>query len=134
MIICVHRSSLISKRTRSRELRIWSAGCSTGQEPYNTAMVLDEYFGARKKSWDTRILATDISMNVLTKAKAGIYNVEDLKDVPSQWVSKYFKRLPNGQYQVCDQIRAEVIFPSAQPDGTVSIPQADGFNFFAAML
>ena len=98
------------EKTRSRELRIWSAGCSTGQEPYNTAMVLDEYFGARKKNWDTRILATDISMNVLTKAKAGIYNVEDLKDVPSQWVSKYFKRLPNGQYQVCDQIRAEVIF------------------------
>ena len=73
------------EKTRSRELRIWSAGCSTGQEPYNTAMVLDEYFGARKKNWDTRILATDISMNVLTKAKAGIYNVEDLKDVPSQW-------------------------------------------------
>ena len=44
------------------------------------------------------------------KGKSRHLQCPDLKDVPSQWVSKYFKRLPNGQYQVCDQIRAEVIF------------------------
>ena len=98
------------ERTRRGELRIWSAGCSTGQEPYNIAMYLDDYFGSRKRSWDTRVLATDISMNVLTKAKAGIYLEEDLKDIPPAWRTKYFNKIGNNQVQVCEQIRREVIF------------------------
>ncbi|MCI8649690.1 MAG: protein-glutamate O-methyltransferase CheR [Anaerotruncus sp.] len=98
------------ERTRHRELRIWSAGCSTGQEPYNTAIVLDEYFGTRKSQWDTRILATDISMKVLTQAKAGIYTAEDLKDLPAQWKQKYFIKQADGRFQVCERIRKEVIF------------------------
>ena len=55
----------------TRELRIWSAGCSTGQEPYTIAMVIDQFFGEKKRLWDTAILATDISTNVLNKAKTG---------------------------------------------------------------
>lgn len=98
------------EKTRKNELRIWSAGCSTGQEAYNTAMFIDEYFGPRKKNWDTRILATDISMKALTKAKSAIYTAEEMKDIPPIWKSKYFTALPDGRFQVCERLRKEVIF------------------------
>lgn len=99
------------ERTRtSRVLRIWSAGCSSGQEPYTMAMYIHDYFGNRKGQWDTVILASDISERVLEKARAGIYTEEELKDVPPAWRQKYFTRLSSGQFQVCDMIRKEVVF------------------------
>ena len=98
------------EKTRRSELRIWSAGCSAGQEAYNIAMTMDQYFGPRKNQWDTRILATDISMNVLSKGKAAIYPEDNIKDLPHIWKTKYFERLPDGSYQVTEKIRKEVIF------------------------
>lgn len=99
------------ERTRkNHELRIWSAGCSTGQEAYNIAMVIDEYFGTRKKGWDTAILATDISMRVLSKAQRGVYTAEELKDLPPKWKNKYVESLPDGNFKICDALRKEVIF------------------------
>jgi len=98
------------EKSRRGELRIWSAGCSVGQEAYNIAMTMDQYFGTRKNQWDTRILATDISMNVLDKGKAAVYPEDNIKDLPDQWKAKYFKRLPDGSFQVNENIRGEVIF------------------------
>lgn len=91
-------------------LRIWSAGCSAGQEAYTLAMAIDEYFGPRKAGWDTTILATDISMKVLERAKGAIYQETEIKDVSPAWKLKYFTKLPSGEYQVCEKIRKEVIF------------------------
>lgn len=91
-------------------LHIWSAGCSTGQEAYNTAMVIDEYFGSRKPAWDTTILATDISMQALAKAQKGIYTASDLKDLPAKWRAKYLVPLDDGSFQICERLRREVIF------------------------
>lgn len=106
----LHHALPYLEKNRSRELRIWSAGCSAGQEAYNIAMTMDQYFGSRKNQWDTRILATDISMNVLNKGKAAIYPEDNIKDLPAQWKTQYFNRLPDGSYQVNDKIRQEVIF------------------------
>lgn len=94
----------------NRTLRIWSAGCSSGQEPYTIAMALNEYFGSRKSQWTTRILATDISINVLTKAYEGIYAPDMLEGVPQPWQQKYFRKLPDGNFQVSDEIRGAVDF------------------------
>lgn len=105
-----HVLPYLEQRCHNREMRIWSAGCSTGQEAYNTAMVIDEYFGSRKSMWDTTILATDISMRVLSKAQQGIYNASDLKDLPPKWKTKYLKSLPDGTFQISDNLRKEVIF------------------------
>lgn len=91
-------------------LRIWSAGCSAGQEAYTLAMAIDEYFGSKKTMWDTTILATDISMNVLEKAKTAIYPINDIKDVSAAWRTKYFSPVGNESFQVCEKIRKEVIF------------------------
>lgn len=101
--------NLIKGRT-NRDLRIWSAGCSAGQEPYTTAMLLDEYFGPQKHLWDTTILATDISMKMLAQAKAGIYPSDHLRDCPPQWLQKYFIKVGPDSYQVCDKIRSQVVF------------------------
>mgnify|MGYP001496391436 CR=1 FL=1 len=94
----------------SHDLRIWSAGCSAGQEAYTMAMAIDEHFGSRKALWDTTILATDISMNVLEKAKKAVYSEENIKDMPERWKQKYMIHLPDGTYQVCDRIKKQVIF------------------------
>lgn len=98
------------EKRRQKELRIWSAGCSAGQEAYNIAMTIDQYFGPRKNLWDTRILATDISTAVLEKAKIGAYTPDNLKDLPPVWRSKYFKMQPDGTYQISEAMRKEVIF------------------------
>lgn len=105
-----HVLPYLEKNRPSHDLRIWSAGCSTGQEPYNMAMVIDEYFGPRKGLWDTTILATDISMKVLTKAQKGIYTAEDIKGLPAKWKMKYLKALPDGTFEVCDRIKKEIVF------------------------
>ncbi len=98
------------KRRPNKELRIWSAGCSAGQEAYNIAMTIDQYFGSQKSMWDTRILATDISMNVLSKAKQGIYPANNLEGLPGAWKQQYFKSIGNDNYQINEKIRKEVIF------------------------
>lgn len=91
-------------------LRIWSAACSSGEECYTTAMLLDQYFGAEKAKWDTRILATDISQNVIGKAKAGIYQEDGMKGLSNEWKSRYFNNLGDGRYEICQGIKDEVIF------------------------
>lgn len=96
--------------TRNKTLYIWSAGCSSGQEPYSMAMAISEYFGARKKEWNTTILASDLSANVLEKAANGVYTREEIKDIPAPWVTKYLVKLPDGNYRVSDAIRKEVVF------------------------
>lgn len=99
----------LTKR-RKGDLRIWSAGCSAGQEAYNIAMAIDQYFGSRKLGWDTTILATDISMDVLGKAKLGIYPGEQLKGLSPTLLQKYFKPVGDGSYQICEAMRKEVVF------------------------
>lgn len=100
----------LEKTCSNHDMRIWSAGCSAGQEAYTMAMAIDEYFGPRKGSWDTTILASDISMNVLTKAKEATYAADNIKDIPARWRTKYFTQLPNGDFQVVEKIRNQVVF------------------------
>lgn len=100
----------LEKTVKDHDIRIWCAASSTGQEPYTLAMLLDEYFGDRKRLWDCKILATDISTDALTKAQAGIYSEEMVKDVPPRWKEKYFDSLGGGRYQVCERLRGEVIY------------------------
>jgi len=77
-------------KTGRRRLRIWSAGCATGEEPYSIAMVLRQYV-PDLDCWDARVLATDISTDVLTAAESGIYNLRQMMDVPNEMVDKYFR-------------------------------------------
>lgn len=74
--------------TLTGPVRIWSAGCSSGEEPYTLAMLANEGFSDIGKR-DVRILATDISHRVLATAKAALYPADHMADVPTAWLSKY---------------------------------------------
>ena len=95
---------------RDGDLRIWSAGCASGEEAYTTAMVLSEYFGIRKKDWDTTILATDISVKVLDMAKRGLYPEEHFTNLPVAWKDKYFNKVGDEEYKIKDTLAKEVVF------------------------
>lgn len=95
---------------KTHTLRIWCAASSTGQEPYTIVMTMDEYFGAKASMWDMKILATDLDTDVLKKAQAGIYTADMVKDVPSHWLSKYFTKIDDKNYQVIDRIRNQVVY------------------------
>ncbi|MGJ4886223.1 MULTISPECIES: protein-glutamate O-methyltransferase CheR [unclassified Bradyrhizobium] len=85
--------ALIQSRANRRSLRIWSAACSTGQEPYSIAMCLRE-FGPALAGWRIEIVATDLSQEVLEKSKAGLYSqFEVQRGLPIQLLVKYFTQL-----------------------------------------
>lgn len=100
----------LKKTVTDHDLRIWSAGCSSGEEAYTLAMIIDEFFGSEKYLWDTRILATDISDNALEKARAGIYSKNNVDSLPLHWRKKYFKNVDESSYAISDKIKNEVIF------------------------
>lgn len=100
----------VAANAKNNEIRIWSAGCSSGEECYTTAMLLNEYFGKDKARWDTRILATDISHSVMDKAKRGIYHEDGMKGLSPEWKNKYFNKTSDGNYEICQAIKNEIIF------------------------
>jgi chemotaxis protein methyltransferase CheR len=80
---------LSAKQARGdRTLRIWSAGCSSGEEPYTLAMILQEVF-PQAQSWDCRIVATDIDENMLERVAEARYGARSVNDVPDEYRKKY---------------------------------------------
>ncbi len=98
------------ENNKIRNINIWSAGCSSGEEAYSIAMTLDDYFGYNKELWNIKIIATDISTNSLEKAKRGIYIESNVSNVPELWKKKYFIDNKDGTFKICDKIRKSVIF------------------------
>ncbi len=96
-----------------RRLRIWSAACSTGQEPYSIAMTVRQALGPCFPAWDCRILASDIDTDVLAEAEEGVYSLDAVESVPLELRSKLFMRgIGNreGLVQVRPEIRSLVTF------------------------
>lgn len=80
------------RESDGRRLRIWSSACSTGEEPYSTAITLLEAMGPEMSSWDARILATDLDSNVVATGNAGVYKEDRIKDLDSTLKRKWFHR------------------------------------------
>jgi chemotaxis protein methyltransferase CheR len=103
---------LISRAHPEPRLRIWSAGCSTGEEPYSLAMTVLETL-AEPRSWDVRVLATDLDSEVLNFAKAGIYGAERLANLSADRRARFFfeRRTDEGPvFEVRPEVRALVTF------------------------
>ena len=100
---------LLDTRRDKRRLRIWCAGCSTGQEPYSLAMVLDD-MTRQLSGWQVEILATDLSRSVLESAKAGVYSqFEVQRGLPVAMLLRHFGRHGEG-WRISDYLRAKVTF------------------------
>jgi chemotaxis protein methyltransferase CheR len=94
----------------SPDLRIWCAGCATGEEAYTLAMLLLEYFGLEYPQWSAGVLATDISTHALSFARAGIYPEDRAELVPPTLKYRYFRQKGKGLLAVTDRVRQEVTF------------------------
>jgi chemotaxis protein methyltransferase CheR len=94
---------------RNGRLRIWSAGCSTGEEPYTLAMVLCEQ-QSMLPDWDIKILATDLDTNVVAHARAGLYDADRLKSIPANYQNKYVTVEPDGRALMGDALRSMISF------------------------
>ncbi len=103
---------LIKSNEHSRRIRIWSAGCSTGEEPYSLAITVREFFD-RLPNWDVRILATDIDSNVVEKARSGIYTEDRISELDASIKRKWFIRGKGsnaGNVKVNDDLKELITF------------------------
>ena len=100
---------LIKKKTSVNALRIWIAGCSTGEEAYSMGICLYEYLHSRISTIRIQIFATDISEQAITKARSGIYNKRQLEGVSDQRLHQFFTKI-DGSYQVNKMIRDMCVF------------------------
>ncbi|MDP8997224.1 MAG: protein-glutamate O-methyltransferase CheR [Pseudomonadota bacterium] len=95
--------------TGKRQLRIWSAGCSSGPEPYSIAITLADHL-PQLSSWDAKILATDIDTEIVQRASIGIYSPAEIEDVDSLTRRRHFSDLENGHWGVANELRKLVVF------------------------
>ena len=103
-------AELVERRARERTLVIWSAACSTGQEPYSIAMVLHEHFRDLLATWRIRILATDFSDVALARAREGVYSgLETGRGVSPQLLRRYFRQI-QGKWSLTHDVRQLVEF------------------------
>lgn len=99
------------KDAAAPRLRVWSAACSSGEEPYSLALLLADYYGAKKADWT--IDCTDISYKILRKAQEAVFPSDRLKEVPPAMVSRYFQKVPppgSDEYQIVDEIKDHLKF------------------------
>ena len=97
----------IPKIKRENEIRVWSAPCSSGEEPITTAIVLKECLQPGIK---IKILATDISEKILNKANKGLYTESECKGLNKNQMLKYFQKQPDGFYKIADEIKSCITY------------------------
>lgn len=100
----------LHKTVNNRDLRFWCAASSTGEEPYTLAILLEEFFKMTGEKWDKKLLATDLSLNVLEYAKKGVYSYDKVNALPKIWALNYFDKITLSEYQVKKNIKNEVIY------------------------
>lgn len=102
---------LKKKEEVSKDLRIWCAASSSGEEPYTLAMILIDFFGLEHAKWDTQILATDVSTQALQSAIKGEYSEEQIEPLPDAWKRRFFNSCKDSDnYVVTNELKKQVLF------------------------
>ena len=99
---------LVARRGGRRRLRLWSAGCSTGEEPYTLAILLSEH--PLLRGWQTEIFASDISQRVLQVARRGIYTASSFRCTEPAYRERYFEPVDAGSSRIVEPVRRLVSF------------------------
>ncbi len=98
----------ITQEKANHNLRIWSAGCSTGEEAYTIAIICNN--SPHLKGWDVDIFASDISQKVIQNARRGIFSESSFRSTPDAMREKYFEKTSENKYRIHDEIRQMVTF------------------------
>ncbi len=124
---CLEKTISKKKEIGDRTIRIWSAGCSSGEEPYTLAIILLEMLDDPTE-WDIKILASDIDQEVIKKARAGVYKPRSLKDVPAEYIQKYFRQAA-GMYHLDDETKNMVNFRHINLSDRWQIRKCNNYDF-----
>jgi two-component system, chemotaxis family, CheB/CheR fusion protein len=111
-------------RTHGNELRLWSAGCATGEEPYTLAILVSELVGDQLEQFTVRIFATDLDAGAVAFARRGIYPNSALKNMPTALRDRYLSRLDSA-WEVRKQVRGMVIFGQHDLGQRAPFPRID---------
>lgn len=125
----VIKSSIIPElidrgRQNGRALRLWSAGCATGEEAYSLAMLIADHLGPEFPEWNTKIFATDLAADAIAFARRGLYPENVLTDLPEDYRVRYFERIDHG-FRVSKTLRQVVIFGHQDISRGVPFPRID---------
>lgn len=96
----------IFEKFGSANVKIWSAACSTGDEPYTLVMLLSKFIPMNR----IKVIATDIDKQVLEKAQMGIYDEKSLKGLPKEYITKFFTKVGTKSYQISEEVKKCVEF------------------------
>ncbi|WP_348698429.1 protein-glutamate O-methyltransferase CheR [Duganella fentianensis] len=100
---------IIKHKQPGQTIRIWSIPSSSGEEPYSIAIYLLEHW-PDIANWDVELISSDIDTDILAKARNGLYSPRSVQHLPLHLLARYFKRQPNGDYQIDDSLRGSVEF------------------------
>ncbi|MBC7355997.1 MAG: protein-glutamate O-methyltransferase CheR [Desulfomicrobiaceae bacterium] len=101
---------ILESQRATRSVHIWSAGCSTGEEPYTLAIVCHEVLGSEIASWNIRITANDLSDAVLHAARRGVYTEYSLRTTPPGIIARYFHNEGGGRFRINEEVQRLVHF------------------------
>ncbi len=120
---------IAQKRKRGdRKLRIWSAPCSSGEEPYTLAIILQVML-ENIDEWEVEIVASDIDENMINLGEMATYDLRRLRDVPPEYLSQFFNRREKNRYKVNSKIRHMVQFEHVNLSDNTAIRNKSAFDF-----
>ncbi|MFL5749320.1 MAG: CheR family methyltransferase [Chloroflexota bacterium] len=111
-------------RAREMELRIWSAGCATGEEAYSLAMVVADELGDEVDQFNVRIFATDVDADAISFARRGVYPPASISELPGDLVERHFQKVGDG-YEIRKRIRAMTVFGQHDLGQRAPFPRVD---------
>src|SRR6266704_683035 len=109
---------------RDHTLRVWAAGCATGEEAYSLAMLITELLGPELSQWSIKIFATDLDEAAINFARRGLYSENLLRDVPADYKDRFFERVDHG-YRVSKMLRQMIIFGQQDLSRSAPFPRID---------
>lgn len=115
------------RKKGQKRLRIWSAGCSTGEEPYTLAIILHEELKTEIASWDIKITANDLSEAVLTAARRGLYSEYALRTTPPDIIARYFTKEDN-VYRISSKAKQLVSFGQINLNDKLAVKRVERSN------
>lgn len=113
------------KRKGQKFIRVWSCGCSYGEEPYSLTIMLNDFLARKRENFLVRVWGSDIDKDALEKAKQGIFPLSAFKKMNELFLERYFELLSSGKYCVRDLIKKQVIFLSHDLASDLPLPNMD---------